>query len=127
MLRAFQGWIGRHPDDGRYILNNGYDWCYFTVEDTPFFVTALVGATSDSPLIELSDGTREPFDPTRLEVRRSGALVVRVKGNFRARFTRSAQLSLEPLLECADDGCIWIRAGKIRWMVPDSAPGEPGE
>ena len=27
-----------HPDDGRFIFNNGYDWSYFRVEDAPFFV-----------------------------------------------------------------------------------------
>ena len=29
-------WIGRHPDDGRYVLKNGYDWSYFTVDDAPY-------------------------------------------------------------------------------------------
>ena len=35
---AMHTWIARHPDDGRYILTNGYDWTYFTVDDVPFFV-----------------------------------------------------------------------------------------
>src|SRR5205809_4885030 len=37
MARAFASWIDLHPDDGRFILNNGYDWSYFRVEDVPFF------------------------------------------------------------------------------------------
>ena len=24
--QALRSWIGRHPDDGRLILTNGYDW-----------------------------------------------------------------------------------------------------
>ena len=35
---ALHSWIARHPLDGRYILTNGYDWTYFTVDDAPFFV-----------------------------------------------------------------------------------------
>ena len=26
LAEAFHTWIARHPDDGRYILTNGYDW-----------------------------------------------------------------------------------------------------
>src|SRR5580704_9868593 len=40
---ALHGWISRHPDDGRYILTNGYDWTYFSVDDAPYFVRALRG------------------------------------------------------------------------------------
>ena len=38
---ALHAWISRHPDDGRYILTNGYDWTYFTVDDAPYFVRSL--------------------------------------------------------------------------------------
>ena len=38
MATAFASWITTHPDDGRFILTNGYDWTYFTVKDAPFFV-----------------------------------------------------------------------------------------
>jgi hypothetical protein len=27
-----RSWIARHPHDGRLILTNGYDWCYFQAE-----------------------------------------------------------------------------------------------
>ena len=43
MARAFASWVARHPDDGRYILSNGYDWSYFRVEDAPRFRTATYG------------------------------------------------------------------------------------
>ncbi len=62
LASALHRWIARHPDDGRYILTNGYDWTYFTVEDVPFFVQALKAET-DRVLLALSDDTEEAWDP----------------------------------------------------------------
>src|SRR5205085_5202357 len=39
--RALHGWIARHPDDGRFILTNGYDWTYFQVDDAPYTVRSV--------------------------------------------------------------------------------------
>lgn len=39
--KAMRSWITRHPDDGRWILSNGYDWTYFRLEGSPHHVTAL--------------------------------------------------------------------------------------
>jgi len=106
-------WIARHPDDGRYILTNGYDWTYFTVEDAPFAVRSL-RREGDAVILVLSDATEEPWDPRRTRTGEGGALYVEVKadasrGPFEARFTRAAQSSLEPLLEPAADGRPGIR------------------
>ncbi|HRI65463.1 MAG TPA: hypothetical protein PK156_14545, partial [Polyangium sp.] len=35
---ALHRWISKHPDDGRLILTNGYDWCYFRAELAAYFV-----------------------------------------------------------------------------------------
>src|SRR6516162_6749637 len=56
LAQAMHTWIGRHPDDGRFILSNGYDWSYFTVEDAPFFVRAL-RLEGGQAILALSDGT----------------------------------------------------------------------
>lgn len=105
MARAFASWIRRHPDDGRYVLSNGYDWTYFRVEGTPFFVERVLPGPDGSFLLELFDGTSEPLDPAALRVDGRGALVVPVKGGeYFAAFTRSAQLSLEPHLTAGPDG-----------------------
>src|SRR6187455_615956 len=56
MARAFAGWIGRHPDNGRFILSNDFDWTYFTVRDVPLFVRS-VRAVGGAPSAELSDGS----------------------------------------------------------------------
>jgi len=99
MARAFAGWIARHPDDGRFILTNGYDWTYFTVEGTPFFVEG-VRASDDGPLLVLFDGDEELLDPDALHLGADGVLATRVKGgSFDARFSRAAQLELSPWLE----------------------------
>lgn len=121
MASAFASWIGLHPENGRYILNNGYDWSYFTVEDVPFFVVAVRGAepsAASAPELELSDGSREPLDPRKLEFGDSDALYCRVKRDFRAKFTPSAQLALAPLLETDERGELWLRVGAERVPVP---------
>ena len=103
LAQAMHKWISRHPDDGRYILTNGYDWTYFTVDDAPFFVRA-VRIEKDRVLLVLSDESEEPWDPAGTEVGPAGALYTEVKasargGPFRAKFTRHAQASLAPVLE----------------------------
>ena len=62
---ALHRWIARHPDDGRFILTNGYDWTYFTVEATPYFVLAVHDRAGAIELA-LSDGSRELLDASTL-------------------------------------------------------------
>jgi hypothetical protein len=104
MVRAFASWIARHPDDGRYILTNGYDWTYFTVEDVPFFVERIEDRDG-CPWLALSDGSDEPLDPEALFLPSDDRLYSRVKGGaFDARFGRQAQLALAPWLEERENG-----------------------
>ena len=102
LAQAMHGWVSRHPDDGRYILTNGYDWTYFTVEDAPYFVRS-VKVGPDAVLLELSDGTEEPWEPGSTRIGANDALYARVKagserGAFEAKFTRFAQAQLAPVL-----------------------------
>lgn len=98
MALAFAQWLGRHPDDGRFILSNGYDWTYVTVEDAPYFVRG-VEERDGHPWLSLSDDSREPLSPRGLRVGRGGALYCLVKeGAFEARFTPEAQTKLAPWL-----------------------------
>ncbi|MCA9632968.1 MAG: DUF1285 domain-containing protein [Myxococcales bacterium] len=117
MAKAFAAWISKHPDDGRFILTNGYDWTYFSVEDTPFFVSGV--RLSDGVVeLELSDGSSEPMDPSTLREGPDGALYLKVKdGQFDARFQPSAQLELAPLLVEADGG-VGLEIGGQRFSVP---------
>jgi hypothetical protein len=102
MQKAFATWIDLHPDDGRFILNNGYDWTYISVEDVPFLVRAA-RVEGDVVRILLSDDSSEELDPESLELGAQGALYVRVKlGRFVARFTPEAQTALGPLLREKD-------------------------
>lgn len=125
MARAFSSWIARHPDDGRFILNNGYDWSYFRVEDAPFQVVSLI-APDDARAagrfcIELSDGTLEALRAESLEVAPSGVLYTAVKGgSFRARFSRTAQLALGPYLTEDSDGALLLDFAGQRTRVPVS-------
>jgi len=106
--QAMHGWVDRHPDDGRFILSNGYDWTYFTVDDAPFFVRS-VRFTGDAVVLVLSDGSEEPWDPGATRVGAGDALYTRVKatharGPFEAKFTRFAQSQLAPALVDGGDG-----------------------
>ena len=103
LAQALHTWIARHPDDGRYILTNGYDWTYFTVDDVPFFVRAVRAEGGDAILV-LSDGTEEPLDPSTLRGGARGELYLKVKGGaFDAKMTRFALTQLAPFLEPATD------------------------
>jgi len=108
MGEAMHTWIGRHPDDGRYILNNGYDWTYFTVEDAPFFVRTVTDDGEGFPLLVLSDGTEEPLG-ARLRLGANDSLYAEIKsatadGPYEAKFSRHAQSLLGPYLVEQGDG-----------------------
>lgn len=112
LAEAMHRWIAKHPDDGRFILTNGYDWTYFTVEDVPYFVRSLKNVDDDAVLV-LSDGTEEPLDPSSLRANERGELYLRVKPNakggpFDAKMTRFAQTQLEPFLADPGDGTVRI-------------------
>jgi hypothetical protein len=104
LAAAMHTWIRRHPDDGRFILSNGYDWTYFTVEDAAYSVKR-VAEQGGALWLELSDGTRERWDPRASRVGQGGALYAVVKRSqpggdqpFEAKFTRHAQTELAPYL-----------------------------
>lgn len=121
LARAFARWIGRHPEDGRFVLDNGYDWCYLTVEATPHFVRSVRGASAPVEL-ELFDGSREPLDPEALHLGADGVLCTRVKGGtFEARFTRAAQLQMAPLLDSRPPPALLL--GGRRYPIRSSAGG----
>ena len=116
MAAALRSWISRHPDDGRYVLTNGYDWTYFTVDDAPYFVQA-VRIEQDRIVLLLGDGTEETWEPEATRTGPDGALYATVKraskgGPYEAKFTSHAQGSLEPVLVEAPD-----RAGSVAVSV----------
>ncbi len=122
MRVAFARWLRRHPDDGRYILSNGYDWTYIAVDDVPFAVSSIDWSV-EPPMLLLTDESREPLVPDRLRIGHGDALYAQVKGGeFEARFSRSAQLSLADAMEELPDGRLGVRLGELVYPLPD-APG----
>ncbi|MEB2313407.1 MAG: DUF1285 domain-containing protein [Sorangiineae bacterium] len=118
MATAFASWIGRHPDDGRFILSNGFDWTYLTVEDAPLFVRGARVA-GDSVWLSLSDGSEEPLALETLVVGARDALYARVReGALEARFTPAAQLALSPLVVEGEGGAPALVLGGRRFTPP---------
>jgi uncharacterized protein len=125
LAAALHTWIARHPDDGRFILTNGYDWTYFKVDDVPFFVRSIRveeanGQTEPDAILILSDGSQEPLDPSTVRVGPRGDLYLSVKrdvkgGPFDAKMTRFAQTQLDPFLSQEDgDVVLATRRGRVR-------------
>jgi hypothetical protein len=107
MADAFHTWIRRHPVDGRFILSNGFDWSYFTVEDVPFFVRSI-RIEPHAIVLVLSDGTDEPWTVHSAHIGNDGAIYTDVKssaegGAYAAKFTRHAQSALAPVLVSASE------------------------
>lgn len=111
---AMHTWIGRHPDDNRFILDNGFDWSYFTVKDTAYFIRHLEELDGTLQLV-LSDGTKEALVLEDTFVGPNDALYTKVKrptetrsaaaperahpeAPYWAKFTRHAQTELAPFL-----------------------------
>ena len=119
MQRAFATWIRRHPDDGRFILCNGYDWSYFRVDDVPYFVRGLRAAAGALELA-LSDGSTELLDPGSLRSGPREALYCRVKvGQFDARFMPGAQTALWPYLAETPSGAAGLELGGRLWPIAE--------
>ena len=114
LAHAMHTWISRHPTDGRCVLENGWDWCYLTVDDTPFVVRSAKVEHDDLELV-LSDESVERISPTALRVDEKGDVRCEVKRNakggpYPARFDRHALVALgEKLVE--KEGKMVLRMG----------------
>ncbi|HMJ51921.1 MAG TPA: hypothetical protein VK540_07580 [Polyangiaceae bacterium] len=115
--KALHSWIALHPDDGRFMLTNGYDWTYFQVDDAPYTVRALRVAPEGVTLV-LSDESEEPLAPETLHVGAKDALYAKVKGGrFAARFSRHAQTALAPILHEDKPGALRLTVGGREYPV----------
>lgn len=119
MQLAFASWIARHPDDGRYILCNGYDWSYFRVEDVPFFVRSIRRGSGGELRLSLSDGSEEALQPSTLRVGARDALYCTVRGGaFDARFMPAAQAALVAHVAPMPSGAPGIEIGGVVHPIP---------
>lgn len=118
MREAFAAWVRRHPDDGRYVLCNGYDWSYLHVEDVGFFVRG-VRPEGDGLSLVLSDGTEEALAPATLRAGAGGALYCTIKhGAFEAKLTPTAQTALLPYVVESESGEPVLRVGARDYFIP---------
>lgn len=122
---ALHTWLKQHPDDGRPILENGYDWCYLTVDDTLAFVADVKADANGAPLLVLADGGEEALVGAALSVDDEGGLFAQVSGGREARFLRHAQLGIAPWLVEADPPSVEI-AGR-RFVLPRRGQARPAQ
>ncbi len=114
---AMHTWIALHPDDGRPILTNGYDWTYFTVEDVPYFVRAI-RVEAERVMLQLNDGTEAAWDPGSTRVAGDRVYAAVKNGRSEARFDRHAQTSLGAILEETEGGLSARIGGKLVAIAP---------
>ncbi len=107
MKKAFASWLSRHPDDGRDILSNGYDWTYLTVEGARYFVQS-VRSRAGQPEVTLLDGRELPLDAPAVSCDSEGKLWLLLPEGERASFTPAAQLELAPWL-VEEEGAVGLR------------------
>jgi hypothetical protein len=105
--------------DGRYLVRIGRESAYVEVADAPYAVRGVIEEPGGSPTLLLSDGSREPLDPSTLALGRDGVLRCSVKGGHPARFGRSAQVTLGLLLEehPPGSGRLVLTIGGVRHAV----------
>jgi hypothetical protein len=121
---ALRSWIALHPDDGRLILTNGYDWCYFRAEDAPFIVDALRVEPDGGVTLRLVGGAEEPLDPDTLSLGDRGAVYAKVSsGRFDARFSRHAQTQLADVLVEDDPPAVRVKGRVV--VIRERAPSSP--
>ncbi len=102
LRQAFFRWLRRHPDNGRYILSNGYDWIYLQAETPAFWVEALRSEGEELVLL-FSDGSTEPARAPIWEAGERLQTYHRGKGLV-AELKPAAQASLAPWLVELDGG-----------------------
>jgi len=129
LTKAMHSWISRHPHDGRYVLENGWDWCYVTVDDAPYVVRA-VKVVGDALELTLSDDSVERIDASALRVDDEGVLRTEVKaskkhGPYPARFDRHAMVSLGERLREVDGRCVLSIGGRDVVMARAAASKGP--
>ncbi len=112
--------LERAPD-GRYRVHVGRESAYVQIADAPYVVRGVLEDPGGARSLLLSDGSREPLDPTTLALGRDGVLRCAVKGGHAARFGRGAQVTLGLALEESPpgSGCFSLTIGGIRHPIAD--------
>jgi hypothetical protein len=122
-LEVLWGSLARCPD-GRFKVAVGREEAYVAVDETPWVVRGVL-LERQGPVLLLSGGGREPLDPSTLSVGADGVLRCRVRGGERARFARSAQVTLGLALEedPGGSGGYHLHLEGVCWRVPGEPPG----
>lgn len=117
VARAFDAWIDRHEEDGRYILRNSVNWAYVEIEGAPLFVRSIT-IEPDGLRGALSNGKEERLAADTLRQDVAGNLYCDAAGGrLTAQLTRKATLQLEPIV-AEDEAGIYLAIGGERVRPP---------
>jgi hypothetical protein len=119
MKKAFASWLSRHPDNGRDILTNGYDWTYLTVQGARFFVQS-VRDRAGRPEVALLDARELPLDAEAVSCDEDGQLWLLLPEGEKACFTPTAQLELAPWL-VEHEGAVGLQISGKFWPIIGSS------
>lgn len=129
LAHALASWIDWDSSAARWILRNSVDWCYVTVDDTPYVVRAARLLDGDAPRVDVerSDGVRETLHLDDVFVDPEGPVYAYVRGgSLLARFDRAAAFALLDNAEDDPAGGVHLRFGDrtlaVHTLEPETAP-----
>lgn len=121
-------WRSLEPaGEGRWLVRVGRESAYVSVAETPWVVRGLdAGDGREAPVLLLSDGSREPLEPSTLRIGRDGVLRCAISRGRAARFGRAAQIALGMALDedPPGSGSFSLAVGGRRWPIAPAPEGE---
>ncbi len=100
-----------HQEGTKYYLKIGNEKIAIEVEDTPYIVKEVLFKNGKF-FVVLNDRSEEPLDPSTLEVGKENVLYCQIKGDRKARFSRSAYYQIAGHIRQDADGYYIIFDGK---------------
>lgn len=126
LAHALASWVDWDDATSRWVMRNSLDWCFVTVDHTPYVVRAVHLLEGDAPRLdcERSDGVRETIHLDDVFVDPDGPVYAYVRGGtMLARFDRAAAFALLEHAAFEGDGAVVLRLGDRTFPLRALDPG----
>lgn len=120
LARALASWVDWDPATARWVLRHELDWCFVTVDHTPFVVRAVKFVEGDPPRLEVerSDGLRETLDLDTVFVDPEGPVYAYLRGaRLLGRFDRASAFAFLEHVDFGPAGGVELVAGGRRFPL----------